>query len=469
MKRNTYHIVIVGGGFSGIVAANILAEHALNVLLVDENVNLGGQFLRHDHRQRGATGFSSRIKRFGFRTINALDRKHIRLMTSTEVLGISRDRELLICEAGKRLYTVRPDAVLLAAGAREKFIPFKGWTLPGAISTGATQILLKGSGVLPGEEILIGGVGIFPYAVASEILTSNGRVKAVLDQNHLAEKLAVAGGLLREKSKIGEGIRYATRLILSQTQVKFGVRILEARGHRTLEEVLAARIDRNGHVLAGTERVYPCECLAMGYGFVANIELAQLAGCRLYYDENQGGWIVWVTKDLETSVSGIFAAGEITGIAGATKSITEGKLAALAILLKLGKISRDTFFASSARLKRARKQHLHFGKVFNAQHKIPNEIIRSIADETVVCRCEDITMGEIKAAIQNGCATPDAVKKAVRTGMGICQGRTCGPIVYDVIAAFEGTAGGSIDPLTVRPPLKAVPLKTLAGPISTLQ
>ncbi len=134
-----------------------------------------------------------------------------------------------------------------------------------------------------------------------------------------------------------------------------------ARGQNCLEEVLTVKLDRNGHMLPGSEIVYPCECLAIGYGFVANIELAQLAGCRLDYDENQGGWMVWVSEDLETSISGIFAAGEITGIAGAAKSVTEGKLAAQSILLNLAKISSDTFFARSTQIKKARKQHLRFG------------------------------------------------------------------------------------------------------------
>jgi len=468
MPHKNFDIVIVGGGFSGILAANILAEHALNVLVVDENNNLGGQFLRHHPNQSDITEAHSRLKRLGLQNIKALNEKRIRIMTRTEVLGITSERELLICEAGKRLYSVRPDAVLLATGAREKFVPFEGWTLPGIISTGATQILLKGSRVLPSKEIIIGGAGIFPYAVASEILMGNGRVRAILDQNHLSEKIAIAGGLLLEKSKIGDGIRTMAKLILSQTPVKFGVRITEASGQKSLEEVLVVKIDHNGRTLPGSETVYPCECLAVGYGFVANIELAQLAGCRLEYDESKGGWMVWVTEDLETSASGIFAAGEITGIAGATKSITEGKLAALAILLKLEKINNDTFIAQSTQLKKMRKQHLRFGKRFNAQHKIPIEIIRSIPDETIVCRCEDITMGEIKTAVRNGCATPDAVKKAVRTGMGICQGRTCAPIIYEAITAYKGKPVEQVNPLSVRVPLKAVSLKALAGPISKL-
>jgi NADPH-dependent 2,4-dienoyl-CoA reductase/sulfur reductase-like enzyme len=467
MRHKTIDIVIVGGGFSGILAAKILAEHALNVLLVDENINLGGQFLR-SHPNPSAPASLSRLKRFGLQSIKALDEKRIRIMTRAEVLGITAERELLIRQVGKQLFTVRPQAVLLATGAREKYIPFKGWTLPGIISTGAIQILLKGSGVLPSNKILIGGAGIFPYAVASEILMNNGHVIGILDQNRLAEKMAFAPGFFHEKSKIGEGVRYLSRLIAGRTPIRFGVRIKEARGKNSLEEVLTVKVDRNGRSLPGSEKLYSCNCLAVGYGFVANIELAQLASCRLEYDASQGGWIVGVTADLETSVDGIFAAGEITGIAGATKSITEGKLAALAMLHKLGKISRDAFIARSGALKKARRHHCRFGSYFNRLHQIPPEIIRSIADETIVCRCEDITMGEIKTAVSNGSVTPDAVKKAVRSGMGICQARTCSPMIQAVIATILGTPADQLSPLSVRTPLKAVPLKDLAGPISAL-
>lgn len=467
MRHKTIDIVIVGGGFSGVLAAKILAAHALDVLLVDENIKLGGQFLR-SHPDQTAAESLSRLKRFGLQSIKALDEKRIRIMTRTEVLGITAEREMLIRQVGQKLFTVKPQVVLLATGAREKYIPFKGWTLPGVISTGATQILLKSSGVLPANKILIGGAGIFPYAVASEILMHNGQVIGILDQNRLAEKMAFAPGFFHEKSKIGEGIRYLARLIVRRTPVRFGVRIMEARGEKRLEEVLTVKVDRNGRRLPGSEKVYPCDCLAVGYGFVANIELAQLAGCRLEYDASQGGWIVGVTEDLETSVDGIFAAGEITGIAGATKSITEGKLAALTILFKLGKIRRDAIMAQSAVLKKARKHHCRFGSYFNRLHKIPQEMIRSIADETIVCRCEDITMGEIKTAVSSGSVTPDVLKKTVRTGMGICQGRTCSPMIQAVMAAHSGTPADQLSPLSVRTPLKAVPLKDLAGPISEL-
>ena len=462
MSHKRYDIVIVGGGFSGILAANILSEHGLSTLVVDENLNLGGQFLRsHPDQYQQPRAFRG-LKRFGLECAKSLALKSIRIMTRTEVLGITKNKELLLHTVDEHLYVIKPKVVLLATGAREKFIPFKGWTLPGVLSTGATQILLKGSGVLPPRATIVGGAGIFPYAVAAEIYKHGHRAQAILDQNHLVDKIKFAGGLLHEKSKIGEGFLYTAKLSLSRTPIKFGVKILEARGHKSLEEIVTVKIDGNGRALPGSETVYPCEWLATGHGFVANIELAQQAGCRLEYDANKGGWIVDIDANLETSVPGIFAAGEITGIAGATKAVTEGKLAAQAILLKLGKISEAKFAEKTIQLKRNRKKHLRFGNHFNSLHKVEKEVVRNIADETIVCRCEDISMAEIKRAISQGCVTADAVKKAVRPGMGICQGRTCAPIIYETIAAHRRTRLEHILPLSVRMPLKAVPLKMLA-------
>ena len=468
MNPKKYDIAIVGGGFSGILAAKILSKHGLHILVVDENIHLGGQYLRSHPGQQPSPKAISALKRRGFNAIDSLIIERVHIMTRTEVLGITDEKELLLHEVGKRLYSVKPQVILLATGAREKFIPFKGWTLPGVLSTGATQILLKGSGRLPAREIIVGGMGIFPYAVASEMLMNKGRVLALLDQNRLTEKLRFTKGLFLELSKIGEGMRDTAELARSRTPIQFGKKIIEARGHQSLEEVVTVSIDGNGNIISGTETVYPCNCLAMGFGFVANTELAQQAGCRLGYDPNQGGWIVGVSADLETTVPGIYAAGEITGIAGATKAVTEGKLAALSILLGLGKITRSQFITQSTPLKRDRNRHTRFGRHFNSLHQVKEADIRSIPNETIVCRCEDITIGEIRHAIRNGCESADAVKKAVRPGMGICQGRTCGPIIYEIIAACIKKSPELISPISVRIPLKAVPLKILSGPTTKL-
>jgi NAD(P)H-nitrite reductase large subunit len=206
----------------------------------------------------------------------------------------------------------------------------------------------------------------------------------------------------------------------------------------------------------------------VGDGFVANLELGQLAGCRLEHAPELGGWAVVVNQDLETSVPGVFAAGEITGIAGAEKSALEGRLAALCILHRLGRMSARAFAAQSRPLITERKRQQAFARSFDALHAIPAGIVKSLPDETMICRCEDITMGEIRRAIEGGCCTPVAVKRAARVGMGICQGRTCAPLLYEIIAAYTGTPVSRQEPLSARGPVKALPLGTLARPLERI-
>ncbi|MFC1799247.1 FAD-dependent oxidoreductase [Thermodesulfobacteriota bacterium] len=468
MKPKAYEVVIVGGGLAGIVAAHALKDDNLNVLLLDENNAPGGQFLKTHPRSSGRDGNNGSAGRTGYKCLEELKHSRVNIKLRTKVLEISREKELLVEEEGKGLFTVVPKGLLIATGAREKFLPFKGWTLPGVISTGAAQILVKASGVLPSRKMLIGGGGVFLYAVAAEILKAGGRVQAILDQTTIAEKLIFSSGLLGESGRLKEAVTYLSKIIFTKTPVQHKTRIIEARGDGCLEEVVGAKIDKSGGNVPGSEVVYPCDCLAVGYGLTANIELAQLAGCDLAYDVARGGRIVVTSEDLETTVPSIFAAGEITGVGGALKSITEGRLAAFSILYRFGKISANEFKRQARALTQARNKQLRFGRFFNALHAIPYALIASIPDDTMICRCEDVTMGRIKAAVEKGFRAPVALKRALRTGMGMCQGRICGPVLDEIVSVYTNSPIQQIKPFSVRGPAKAFSLETLAGPIEEL-
>ncbi|MBW2311814.1 MAG: NAD(P)/FAD-dependent oxidoreductase [Deltaproteobacteria bacterium] len=458
MSPNKYDVVIVGSGLAGIVAANRLADYNLEVLLLDENIHIGGQILRRIPQNLGvgAGREPSQVRRIGFRFIESVKEKKIRVMNRTKVLGIQPEGELLIEEDEKRAYTITADIILFATGARERFLPFKGWMLPGVLSTGAVQILIKGSGVLPAKEILIAGSGPFLYAVAYEFVINKGTVLSVLEQTMLLDNISLIGRLLYQFPKFPEGLRYLAKLLISGVPIRYGTQLIEARGDTGLTEVVAARVDRSGRVREGTEKVFKTRALAVGHGFVPNIELPQLAGCELEYSQDKGGWVVRVKDDLETSIERVYAAGEITGIGGALKSITEGNLSAMGILHNLGKVSENEYISHLQRLSKERRHHLAFGKCLNTLYKIPHGAIRSIPDETVICRCEGVRMGDIQKAIANGYDTPGALKRILRVGMGTCQGRICGPVLYDILSAYREIPAHDIPPFSVRVPVKAV-------------
>ena len=460
-----YNVVIVGSGFSGIVAAGILADHHLSILLVDENIHVGGQLLRKIPEQLGE--YSSYrpeyIKKIGFRFVENIKNKKITVMNRTAVVGVYPDNRLMIESERKEVLSVTYDVLLFATGARERFLPFKGWTLPGVYSTGMVQVLMKSSGILPAGKMLIAGSGLFLFSVAYEFLKNKGKVLALLEQTGMMDKIKMLPLLFHQFSKFAEGGKFLARLYLSGVPVKYRRKIVEARGDGALEEVVVGKVDASGQLIQGTEKIYKTGALAVGYGFVPNIEGPQLAGCGLEFSESKGGWIVKVNEGLETSKENILAAGEITGVGGALKSINEGKIAAFTILNKFEKINNDDYQRQLKKLTKERKHHMKFVDYFNSLYKIPGRVVRDIPDDTVVCRCEDITMADIRKGIDMGFTTPRGLKTAVRISMGNCQGRTCGPVIYDILRFLANQEPEDMEPFYARPPLKPVSIGALAN------
>jgi NADPH-dependent 2,4-dienoyl-CoA reductase/sulfur reductase-like enzyme len=462
MADRSVDAAIVGGGLAGAAAAGVLSRYGVRVLILDDNLRLGGQYLRGG--RRAGAGWTEFFKRRGLKLIDAIAQSPVDVRTRAEVLGIESGYELLAADGYGELFTVRAGTVLLASGARERFIPFQGWTLPGVMATGAAQILIKQSGVLPARRTVVAGAGLFLNAVAGDIRKNGGKVPAVLDAMPVCKRVPPPALVPQHLPKFLQGGALLARLLLGGVQIRNSTRILEARGAGGLNEVVAGRIDRRGAVIAGSETVHSAGGLAVGYGFAANTELAQLAGCGLAYNASLGGWVVKVDEDLATDVDGIFAAGEITAIGGAAKSLTEGRIAGYSILRRMGVLDAHEELAA---LKKARRRQMAFARYFNAQYTFPREQverhIRDLADEVPVCRCEDVTLGEVRRAVAEGFDTPSGVKKATRCGMGICQGGTCKTILLDVLAALTGKPLSHIPMPSVRMPVKPIYLGTLAG------
>lgn len=461
--KSKYEVIIVGSGLAGLVAANILADYNLKILLVDENIHLGGQLLRKIPEELGEypEGRLDKVKRIGFEFIKQVKQKKVTLLNKAILMGIYDDREILLEWNRQKAFSLKYDLLLLATGARERFIPFKGWTLPGVYSTGLVQVLMKSSGVLPARRMLIGGSGLFLLAAGYEYLKNGGHLLGIMEQTAWLNKIKFLHQIFHQFSKFWEGARYLSLIYRSRVPVKYKRKILEARGDKQVEEVVVGRVDGQGKLISGSEKVYAVESLAVGYGFVANIEAAQLAGCELEYSPDKGGWVVQVNDRLETSVPDILAAGEITGIGGAQKSICEGRLAAYTILEKLGKEEIVRLSPGLKKLQRERKHHLGFVKCFNSLYQIDPSSILDLPEETIICRCESVTLKELKEALKMGCHNPNALKVATRCGMGKCQGRICTPIIYELLQAMCQKEAGEIGLFNVRPPLKPISLQAL--------
>jgi thioredoxin reductase len=462
--RHKYNVVIVGSGFSGIVAAGLLADFNLSILLVDENIHIGGQLLRKIPDELGEypSYRPEYIKKIGFRFLNNIKKKKIKIMNRTCVVGVYPDNQLMMESERKEVLAVSYDVLLFATGARERFLPFKGWTLPGVYSTGLVQVMMKSSGILPARKMLMAGSGLFLFSVGYEFLKNKGKLSAILEQTGMMDKIKMLPLLFHQFSKFAEGGKFLSKIYLSGVPIKYRRKIVEARGSNGVEEVVVGKVDASGKLIEGTEKIYKTNALAVGYGFVPNIEGPQMAGCDLEFSEQKGGWTVKVNEGLETSVKNVLAAGEITGVGGALKSINEGKIAALTILNKFEKIDKENYHRQLKKLTKERNHHMKFTDCFNSLYKIPKNAVADIPDDTIICRCEDINMGEIKRGIDSGFTTPKGLKTAVRISMGNCQGRICGPVVYDILKVLTKQAPETLGPFGARPPLKPVSIGALA-------
>ena len=463
--KTHYHVIIVGSGIAGLSAAASLAGQGLDILIIDENAHTGGQLLRKTRSTScGPSKFEpDRMKSMGFGLIRTISKSPgIDWLFNAQVLGIFKDRRLLI-HIEEKILELQAENLLLATGARERYLPFKGWTLPGVMSLGSAQILMKSYGILPAQNTLIAGTSPLMMALASEILGNRGGIAALLDENLLIRKIRFLALTKNHWAKLLEGTYYASRIMLNRIPVFQGYRVIEARGEKKFESAIMAKITPSGDVIPGTEKAFPAGALTIGYGFVPNIELPVQAGCGVEYRENKGGWVVKVDDTLESSCQSIFAAGELTGIAGAKKSFIQGKLAALSILKKMGKINtgirKEKFREKVKKLLLLDHQQTKYASFLNGLCRVPLSAYAAIPDDTIICRCEEITMETIKKNIQKGFDTISGLKKASRCGMGRCQGRICGPVIFDIITALTQKSPEAIGCSLSRAPVKNVNIK----------
>ena len=464
MAAETYDVVIIGAGPSGIGAAAILADYSLKILLIDENNQIGGQIWRKPvyEPMRRFKGPQAPGMQIDLEVAALTNNNNLHIITPACVLGIFPEKHLLLYTSDEGVKEFKARRIIFATGAREKVRPFKGWTLPGVMTLGAAQLLLKYYGVLASSETMFAGAGPLIYLLSSQIIGTGGRVSAVLDRSSAADMLKAIRVMAGQLPKIGLGLLAFGCLMKNRVSIKHRMQVVEVKDRDNYQEVIAVKIASDGTPMPDNQKRYETQMLACGNGFTPNIELPQLAGCDLTYAADMGGWIVEVDTSMETSVSGVFAAGEITGIAGGDKALIEGRLAALSILRQFGKLNSKEYRIRQTALLTKRKRCQRFGAFLNRQWTIPPREWAGIGDETIICRCEDITMGTIRSMIRNEFTTASEIKRATRCGMGNCQGRTCAPLIYDILAAYAVAGKQDPHPLSVRTPVKPIPLGDLA-------
>ncbi|GHE08607.1 NAD(P)/FAD-dependent oxidoreductase [Streptomyces alanosinicus] len=457
------HLAVVGAGPAGLAGALAAAERGVRVTLVDAAEQAGGQFYRQPARPLGARRPKALHHQWHTweRLRDGLERHvssgRITHLTDHHVWSVQRAPgpsfavHALLGPAQEEGVTVRADAVLLATGGYERVLPFPGWTLPGVVTAGGAQAMLKGGLVLPGRTVVVAGTGPLLLPVATGLAAAGARVAALVESAGPAALLRHAPALAAQPAKLAEGAWYAGRLARHKVRVLTGHTVLEAHGTDRLEAVSVAALRRDGRIRPGSAHRVPCDTLAVGHGMLAHTDLAGTLGCTLAGTE---GTAVRADDEQRTDVPGVWAAGETTGIGGAALALAEGHIAGRSIAARLdGRAPDPRSWAAAAR---SRSRLRRFFTALDAAYGPPAGWAERLTGDTVVCRCEEVTAGTVRTAADAlGAGDLRTVKLLTRAGMGWCQGRMCAPAV----------AGLTGCPLTAdrRPFARPVPLGVLAG------
>jgi NADPH-dependent 2,4-dienoyl-CoA reductase/sulfur reductase-like enzyme len=406
-------LLIVGAGPAGMSAAVAASKRDdVRVAVVDDNPHVGGQIWRAElGRLRSARAIE---------LVRLLDNEKIRIIKSAAVYAY--DGTAILAETPSGKTRIGYQKLIIATGARERFLPFPGWTLPNVYGAAGLQALVKGGANVQGRRVVVAGTGPLLLVVAEYLETKGAEVIAICEQTSNRKLDRFALGLLRTPSKIFQGI--ALRGKLRGIPYWKNSWVSAAHGGSNLRSVTVQRF--------GTAEEIECDMLACGFHLVPNIELAQLLGCSIAGDR------VWVNEYQQTSIGDVYCAGEPTGIGGVEASVVEGKIAGFAATGQLDK-ARSLF--------RVRRRTNAFARKLDQTFMLRDELRTLPASSTVVCRCEDVQYGKLAEYDEFRMA-----KLQTRCGMGSCQGRVCG-------AAVEFLFGWK--DRSIRPPIYPVKMENL--------
>jgi len=456
----TIELAVVGAGPAGLAAAVAAASAGVHVTLIDEYPRPGGQYLKGAPPLTAQTPASATEQR-GRMLLRDLDGLSVDLRMETLVWGIE-GLQLALYSPHDGLDRLEAGAVVVATGARELAVPFPGWTLPGVMTLGAAQILAKGQGVLPGKRVLLAGSGPLLLPVANELARLGAKVVAVLEATHPREWLSHAPAIWGNGNRLREGWRYVRDLRGARIPYRLGRTVVRALGEDELQAVVVAGLNRHGRPIPDSEETVAVDTLGLGFGFLPNVELTQLAGCAHEFDPARGGWAPSVDDRLETTVPGLFAAGEIAAVGGAEAAMVAGRIAGLAAAQRLGYVTESKRARELASLAERQRHLRRFGTMLNTLFAPRPGLETITTDDTLICRCEEVSAGDARAAVRRGAVELDALKIWTRMGQGPCQGRTCGPMLARLVARETGRSVAEAGLFHIRPPLKPVPLAELA-------
>jgi len=448
-------IVILGAGPAGMAAAQTAAEAGANVHLIDEQPTAGGQIYRAiENAGEQRIALLGPTYRAGAVLVGGLAHDNIHHHPDATIWRV--DNNGMVCfSVRQKAQQIRGRHVIIATGALERAMPIPGWTLPGVFTAGAAQILLKASGVAA-EGAVLAGSGPLLYLVATQLIRAGYPPKALVETQNYKNYLAASRhikGASRNLRSLAEGW-----FLLREIRRARIPRYTGARGLRVLGSVQATGISFTS---GGQVHQIDSETVLLHAGVVPNTQISRSLNLDHLWDKRQYCFSPIVDEWGSTSDPLFSVAGDGGGIGGAKAAAEQGHLAALFVLVKLELLGIADAQTRSARHRAILARELAIRPFLDALYAT-TEDIRLPADSTVICRCEDVTAGEIRAHAKSGCHGPNQAKAFSRAGMGACQGRYCGQTVTEILAAENRASPQRTGAYRIRSPIKPISLGELA-------
>ncbi len=455
-----FDYAIVGAGPAGLAAAATAARAGLRTVVIDEQPEPGGQIFR------------------GIETVGARRPAHLKILGDDYAAGLDLVRRFRASgaeylplttvwqiDAERNLYTrcngrasrISAKRILVAAGAMERPVPVPGWTLPGVMTCGAAQTLLKSTGAVPAGRFVIAGSGPLLYLVAAQLVRAGAKPAAIIETG--ARRLAALPHLPRFLAAPGylrKGLDLIAEVRAAGVPIERASRNLQLVGQERVREICY-----QSHGRAHREAV---ETVLLHQGVVPNMNLALALRCEHEWDDAQRAFRPRLDAWGNTSVEGVQIAGDNGGIVGAQAAVAGGALAALDAARGLAKMSAEERDAEARGLRSHLRVHLRARPFLDALYRPAQEVVAPRQPDTLVCRCEEVTAGEVRKLVtQQGCPGPNQMKSFSRCGMGPCQGRLCGLTVVELIAESRGVSPAEVGYSRIRNPVKPITLGEIAG------
>jgi NADPH-dependent 2,4-dienoyl-CoA reductase/sulfur reductase-like enzyme len=447
-----HDLAIVGAGPAGMGAAIEACGAGLAVVVLDEQTAPGGQV----HRAIEGRAVLSEDDRDGMAMVSAFRKSGAVYCPGTMVwqAEVNPDGITLHTSGAGRTSVLQARHLLIATGALERPVPVPGWTLPGVMTVGAAQILLKTGGNVPSGRVVIAGQGPLPLLYTTQLLHAGVRPVACLDTTPAGafrRAWPSVGGALLNPSQLAKGLRFMADIRRAGIPVITGVDAIAAVGE--------GQIRRVRYRARGVTQDIAADLLLLHEGVVPHTHFAMALGVDHRWDKAQQCWRPVLDKDGRTSVDRVRIAGDSAGIGGWRMAEAAGRLTGLAVAKAAG---RSVSSSSVARWRAMDARQTRLRSFLDRWYQ-PRTALLNPADDVIVCRCEEKTAGALRAAIRGGCSGPNQVKTATRCGMGPCQGRLCGLTLTTLMAAETGLSPQETGTLRIRPPLKPLTLGELAS------